>query len=255
MKNYIYLLHQHIEFNAQRCPDRTALIEDEKTLTWSEFSAASDYFAERLSARFKPRSKVFFLVEKNIIGYTAHAAAMKAGLTYIPISPNLPDERYRILYSALKPEGIIAASEFRDTCVRFDYAAEDEIFDLPQALPEESMKPCRRAWSPAPITEKELAYIMFTSGTTGVPKGVMITQRAMLQYSQWAAAHWRADENDVIFGHTPLNFDVSVYAFGASIVSGAALLTIPSHQENNSAYMASALRRAMRLYGSARRRF
>lgn len=241
MQNYIYLLHHHIDLNAQRCPDRTALIEDETALTWREFAAASDYFAERLSARFTPGSKVFFLVEKNIIGYTAHAAAMKAGLTYIPISPNLPDERYWLLYSALKPEGIIAACEFTDICVRFDYAAENEVFELPQVLPEEAKKHCRREWKPAPITEREIAYIMFTSGTTGVPKGVMITQRAMLQYSQWAAAHCNAGENDVVFGHTPLNFDVSVYAFGAAIVSGAALLTIPSHQENNAAYMASVL--------------
>ena len=241
VKNYIYLLHHHIDLNARNYPDRTALIDEGGTVTWTEYARASDYFAEKMSAAFAPKSKVFFLIEKNISGYVALAAAMKAGLTYIPISPHLPKERYKLLHDALKPDGLIAGLDFESLYSTFDFFDASSMFVMPSSLPEESLSHRESAWAPAPITEKEIAYIMFTSGTTGVPKGVMITQRAMLQYSQWAAAHCRADENDVIFGHTPLNFDVSVYAFGASIVSGAALLTIPSGQENNISYLSDAL--------------
>jgi amino acid adenylation domain-containing protein len=244
MKNYIYLLCHHIDDNAQKFPGKTALIENDTTLSWSEYSAASSFYAKKLNEMFKPKSKVFFLVEKNITGYIALAAAMKAGITYVPISPSLPEERYRLLCGALKPDGIIAAHQFVSVCDKFDYFTAENRFEMPQNLTQEALSFKSSSWHPVPITEKEIAYIMFTSGTTGLPKGVMITHRAMLQYAQWAAAHSHADENDVVFGHTPLNFDVSVYAFGASIASGAALLTIASHQENNVAYMASAMEKS-----------
>jgi len=241
IRRHIYLLHQYVDINAELYPEKIALIENGKKITWKEYAGLTNYLAAKLTEAAAPRSRVVLIVNKNIAGYCSLVASMKAGLTYIPVDPKLPEERFKLYLKSAQAGAVVVSSEFLTLLPLIKEVYPDiDIEVLPEEFPfSQEYQRDERVF--VEITEKDIAYILFTSGTTGVPKGVMISHRSLLNYCQWASAHSNAGSDDLVLGHTPLVFDVSIYGFGVQMVSGAALVAIPMEEEQNVEYIYNAL--------------
>jgi D-alanine--poly(phosphoribitol) ligase subunit 1 len=224
-------LAKHVQRHATSDPQRVAVFGEGQSLTYAELARRAANLASALQAsgalqRPGPlhRPCVGVLASRSIEACVAVLGCAWAGATYVPIGLKTPPERLQQLIDACSPVALIAdqqGSRLLAAAVRAP-GAPDVVFSPDQVLPDAS-PPELYAFEP-----NDLAYIMFTSGTTGVPKGVMISQAAVAAFIEMIGARLRLTPGDRTLEVTELGFDVSVLNMFATWQACASLHVLPA---------------------------
>ncbi|MGF7029414.1 amino acid adenylation domain-containing protein [Paenibacillus mucilaginosus] len=170
-------LHGLIEQQAGRTPDRTALVCGGERITYQELNRRADRLAARLRAKGVRRDEIVaLLADRSIALVTGLLAVNKAGAAYLPLDPDYPEERIRLM---LEDSGCRLAVT-RDA----HFGQGMQCIEVVQLDPEEppSGTETDAAQTPpegAPVRPEDLAYVIYTSGSSGKPKGVMIEHRSV----------------------------------------------------------------------------
>ncbi|MFY1671392.1 amino acid adenylation domain-containing protein [Plantactinospora sp. WMMB334] len=215
------LLHEPFFSMAARMPGRPAVITPDRTVSYGELAAHAHGIAARLAgAGVRPNELVAVAMEKGWEQCGAVLGILASGAAYLPIDPDLPDERFRFLLEhgevavVLTQARLLAAGADRFGAGRTVLAA-DEL-------------PAGRAGGDRPAvrtTADDLAYVIFTSGSTGVPKGVMISHRGALNTVTDVNERFGVGPDDRVLALSSLSFDLSVYdIFGPLAVGGAVVM-------------------------------
>ncbi|TDB49066.1 non-ribosomal peptide synthetase [Photorhabdus khanii] len=212
-------IHQLFEQQAEKTPAAAALIAKDQTLSYAELNARANQLACQLIEQgVYPDDHVAILLERSVELVVAQLAILKAGAVYVPVDPNVPNERKSWLIN--------------------DCAAKLLLTDMQTEIPAELVVPrLRLTPETEPIREEERcnldllgsstgpAYIMYTSGSTGTPKGVIVPHRAVVRL---VINNGYADikPNDrIAFAANPA-FDASTFEVWAPLLNGAALVVI-----------------------------
>lgn len=233
----IYQLTQAISLGAERHPHKTAVRRSGKSMSYAELETKSNQLAHFLLAQgLQKGDRVGFYLNKSFETVIAVYGIMKAGGAYVPLDPFAPAARLafvinncgirHLVTSEMKLEGVaemlrlgaelqwlIGVPAQADLAVQT--AVWEQIFQQPTHLPQVG------------ITEQDLAYILYTSGSTGDPKGIMHTHRSALSFAQWAAETYGLHADDVVSNHAPMHFDLSTFDFFAAALVGATTVIIP----------------------------
>ena len=214
--------------SAQRSPAAVAVVDRGASLTYAELLDESTKLAKTLANLGIERGdRVGLYLEKSCSTIAAIFAILQLGATYVPIDPAAPAGRVRYLAENCQVKGLVstrrklasAASEWLEGAVTALLSAPDLIWvPAPETPPRESSEP---------VTE-ELAYILYTSGSTGDPKGVMVSHSAALAFVKWAAEFVGLGPSDHVSSHAPFHFDLSVFDIFASVMVGATVVLVPS---------------------------
>ncbi|WP_422733745.1 amino acid adenylation domain-containing protein [Micromonospora sp. WMMD558] len=214
------LLHEPFFATAARAPERPAVITPTRTLTYGELATRARVIAARLAGLgARPDDLVAVVMEKGWEQVAAVLGVLAAGAAYLPVDPDLPDERVRLLLAHGQVRAVLTQGHLADAgAERFvgvaDVLRVDELPADPGAVP--------------PLiatTPDDLAYVIFTSGSTGLPKGVMIDHRGALNTVVDVNERFRVGEDDRVLALSSLSFDLSVYdIFGPLAVGGAVVL-------------------------------
>ncbi|MDQ1739377.1 MAG: hypothetical protein QOE53_1029 [Pseudonocardiales bacterium] len=153
-------------------------------------------------------------------------ACSRAGLTYVPVSPEAPTARVQAIVEAAEPAlylqatNVIRPIELPDGIGtgRFEWEA-GISWDRPPAAAAPRQRRTPTATDPA--------YIIFTSGTTGMPKGVVMSHRGVLAFYAAMLAERIVGPADRVASTSPLQFDLSLLDIGLALGSGAALVPVP----------------------------
>ncbi|CQR73877.1 non-ribosomal peptide synthetase [Sporomusa ovata] len=212
-----YLLHSGILEQAAANPDRLAVIDGEGQTTYGELILRASAVAEKLKENgCQKQDKVAIVMDKSVHQVAAVLGALAVGAVYVPIDTLQPE---------LRRSAMLAK-----TGVRYVLTCSTSRIEWPEnitAIEVDKLKPYRENTLVAEGDPAMPAYIIHTSGSTGQPKGVVI--------SHWAAANTIKDINsrfnvgrdDRILGLAQLSFDLSVYdIFG--ILSAEGTLIYPS---------------------------
>lgn len=192
---------------AERQPDAPAVIEEKRTVSYREL----DLMADRILARMAEGSGctdgetgpfVGIVMSHGAQMIAAMLAVLKSGAAYVPAEPSLPDDRKRYMMEAAGVPLIIT---------------DDFCRDLP-AVPE--LFPDRSAPDGA-------AYVLFTSGTTGRPKGVVVENRSVVNYAEAFEAEFHTGPGDVMLQFSVCAFDIFVEEVFTTLLNGAALAVPP----------------------------
>jgi D-alanine--poly(phosphoribitol) ligase subunit 1 len=206
-------------------PENLALRVSGRSYSCGELAALTGRTASVLgNAR-----KVAVLASRTLGAYVGVLAACWSGAAYIPLSPTkLPDERLALILKMLQPDALVVdAAGLARLTPSLRAIASRLILDLSgehDSLPEESVP------APALRGADDLAYIIFTSGTTGVPKGVEITLGSVAQFLEAMRLRVIPVSSDRISQTSELSFDVSVFEMFLSWGSGASVYVLPSSQ-------------------------
>lgn len=168
-------IHRWFETQVEQTPHQTAVIDRDRTLTYTELNARANQIARTLQRRgIQPEALVGLYVERSPAFIIGILAIWKAGGAYVPIDPSLPPAAVK---SRLRDNGIsvlLAQASLADPLANADV----EIIDLDRPSHESTDNP------DSPATSANLAYGLFTSGSTGKPKGVAIEHRQLFNYIQ-----------------------------------------------------------------------
>ncbi len=203
-------------------PERIAVAWHGGSLSYAELDAASSHLAGRLSDAGASEGKVVALcLERGPLAIVALLATAKASAAYMPIEPTYPEDRIRFMLQDAAPVVVLTSTDLRSQ-LPGDYAG--TVWELP-ATPEVdgSSRP-----APTQLNGPESpAYVMYTSGSTGQPKGVVVPQRAIDRLVK-QAPFAKLDSDTRILQAAPIAFDASTFEIWGALLNGG---TVVLHDE------------------------
>ena len=230
--------------SAARAPGAVAVKDGDRILRYGELAVAMNGVAARLAAAgVEGGDRVGLLLPKSIETVVALLGAMRAGAAYVPVDPGAPMRRARRILADAGVAALVTAApelerrpgllgEAESPVPRLVLFAGGMPAGLPggELLPADSLETAAAATAdplpPLPATD-DLAYLLYTSGSTGDPKGVMLTHGNALAFVDWAVAEVGVTARDVLSSHAPFHFDLSVFDLYAAFVAGAAVTLVP----------------------------
>jgi glycopeptidolipid biosynthesis protein len=205
--------------HVHRAPEAVALVCGELLLTYRELDEAANRLAHSLvDLGAGPGESVALLLPRSAEAIVAILAVLKTGAAYLPIDQAHPDERIAFMLADATPVAAITTSELRERLDESGLAVLDVDDPRIESRPGTAL--------PGPAVD-DLAYMTYTSGTTGVPKAVAVTHRNVTQLVENLPAHLPAGPGQVWSQWHSLVFDVSVWEIWGALLHGGRLVVVP----------------------------
>lgn len=232
----VYLLTHAIVRSAERYPDSVAFRYSNQVLTYADLFHKMNQLAKLLiESGVKKGDRVGILLHRSMEAAIALYGIMNAGAIYVPLDPGAPVQRIQFTIEDCGIKHLIsqpALAHVADRLISQGTKLATVIGITPGRLPITSVD-WQEVWSlptlqpSVNILENDLAYIMYTSGSTGNPKGMMHTHYSGLSYAKLSADLYGLNHEDKIGNHAPLHFDVSTFGYFTGPLVGASTVIVP----------------------------
>jgi amino acid adenylation domain-containing protein len=238
-----YLLQHLLSESAANYPDHAAILYKNEKITYLQLDQESDQLAQGLlRIGIKKGDRVGIYMNRGISAVTSVFGILKAGATYVPIDPMCPSMRFRYMVNKCNIQFLITLEE--------KLASIQEIADqnspVKTVIVMNGLKAGTRSlnslewidWPrvrsgstegkrPLSGIDRDSAYILFTSGSTGNPKGVVLSHLNSLTFINAAYDFFQITPTDIFSNICPLHFDMSVFDLFVAFKAGATVVIIP----------------------------
>lgn len=205
----------HTLFAAQVATRRNepAVISSQRHLTYQELYEQSNQVGHKLRSHCVSANQlVAVMMEKGWEQIVAVIGILAAGAAYVPIDPNLPQERTEYLLKNSQVSIVLTQSWLKDKLTNYEALCLED-------LANESKQPLEPLQSP-----DDLAYLIYTSGSTGVPKGVAIAHRGAVNTIIDINQRFHVTSSDRVLALSSLSFDLSVYDIFGTLAAGGTIV-------------------------------
>lgn len=234
----VRLLQDYVTRQAERTPEACAVAMEEECLTYGELERRTNRLARGLrEIGCQPGDRVCLLIPKSITAIVAMLAVLKADCVYVPLDSNSPSARLQKIIESCDTPWLLTSASGRALAELTTQPLPLRAGWLGDAPLPSFLKPvfCEAdlagLGSEHPSTSNtdphRTAHILFTSGSTGQPKGVVITHANVHAFLAWAVAFFQMDASDHNSGHSPLHFDLSTFDIYGTFATGAQLHLVP----------------------------
>lgn len=216
-------VHQLFEEQVKRTPDSMAVICEDRQMTYSELNQRANRLAEHLlSHGVEAETLIGICVDRSLEMMIGLLGILKAGAAYVPLDPNNPKKRLEYILDDTKAPVVVTQKHLKDglpsqlittVCIEDVERGHSTVVENPNV----------------DVNSRNLAYIMYTSGSTGEPKGVCIEHRSIVRLV--TGTNYIDFSQDEVFLHlAPLAFDASTFEIWGALLHGAKLVIFPPYQ-------------------------
>jgi amino acid adenylation domain-containing protein len=230
--------------SSERFASRSALVVDGETLTFADLRRKAGQLASLLLRTEAPNSPlVAILAYRSVTAYAGILGILAAGKGYVPLNPKFPAERTRRMMILSGCNQVIVGNEcvphLRELLEGFqqpltlilletaDVTDLETDFPLNRYLLSKDVFESRSSVFETAVSTQAIAYLLFTSGTTGEPKGVPVTHSNVRSYVDYMCSRFDLNETDRFSQHSDLTFDLSVHDIFVAWERGACLYCLP----------------------------
>lgn len=197
-------------------PHRLALRKGKAALTYAELNQKADLLSAHLiETGLKPSAAVAICLERSFDWVIAALAAMRCGAAYVAMDNSWPDERIRYVLSDSGATHIIARTDLLNRIKPSVVGIDPRQLTLEVSAGDQAVRPM--------ISPDDLAYIIYTSGTSGYPKGVEITHRNLAHLVDWHCDAFQITEQDRASHLAGLSFDAAAWEIWPNLAAGASI--------------------------------
>lgn len=214
------LIQEYFSQSAEKFPDKAAINWKGQDLTFAGLECSSSQLAFALKGLgVKRGDRVAFCLQKSPKAIMAILGILKVDSAYVPLNPKAPEARIAQMIADAQPSVVICEKATRNLVKSGKIFDLDEKAEMLLDMPASQMH-CKN-------TSADLAYILYTSGSTGLPKGVMITHGNIINATDWAVEEFGISDKDRMSQHPPLHFDLSTFDLYCAFKAGATLYLVP----------------------------
>lgn len=232
-------LSDYLEASASRFPERVAVVDSSGgRLTYAELNRQAEALAAFLVSRgLASGDRVGILLPKSLAAVVSIFGVLKAGCSYVPVDSSAPLRRSQAILGDCQVRALILDGHLLDVLpdlCRDSALASIIVVGSFVTPPDASLQPVpfgeilMGPAGPVSVSKRttDLAYILYTSGSTGVPKGVMLTHENALTFVEWCSSLFDPTEADRFSSHAPFHFDLSILDIFLPIKHGASVYLI-----------------------------
>ena len=204
---------EYLQKTAKSLPNKVAFADEKNSLTFSELLRLGrnlgEYIAFKSALYNRP---VAVLSDRSVMTLAVYVGVLYSGNYYVPIDAKMPDERIRAILSRFDPLAVLSADDKHElaslSCGHgFRFNSKTEIK--------------RR------VLDIDPAYMLFTSGSTGEPKGIVISHRGVIDCIEWEASEFGFSQDDVLASQVPFFFDPFIKDFFLTLKCGMTAYILP----------------------------
>lgn len=221
MKNIL----EYLEYSAERCPDKIAVDDGTVRYTYKELLQLSRKIGSAISHMVRPEQPVPVMMDKSADTLAIFMGIVQAGCFYVSVNPVQPDVRVAQILGTLNASVIVTLPELEERIRTSGYQGCICFVEELKSCAEEQV---RLTEIRERVIDTNILYAMFTSGSTGVPKGVLVSHRAVIDFIGCFTDIFELSQRDVIANQAPFDFDVSVKDIYSAFKIGATLVIVPT---------------------------
>lgn len=219
----------YLRNSAKEFPNYKAVVDSRFSLSYRDLQENAEKIAYALISRNLFKKPIAVLMDKGSCEVAAFFGVALSGNYYTVIDDKMPQNRIEKILDTFKPAVIIASEKCRKkvSLLQEHRSVETLFYEQMVSADLTEEKKALVASFESKIIDTDVLYVLFTSGSTGVPKGVIITHRSVIDYTEWASETFDFSHESVFGNQAPFYFDNSVLDIYSSVRNGATLHIIP----------------------------
>ncbi len=225
-------IHELFEAQVEKTPDAIAVVFEKQQLTYRELNIKANQLADYLrSLEVKSEVLVGICVERSPLMIIGLLGILKAGGAYVPLDPSYPQQRLALMLEDSQTPILLSQQHLVENLPphKAQVICLDSDWDKIAHQNSENLT-CN-------LNSRNLAYVIYTSGSTGKPKGAMNTHQGVCNRLLWMQDNYRLTTADRVLQKTPFSFDVSVWEFFWTLMTGACLIIAKPEGHRDSNYL------------------